>query len=210
MNGYLIVSQYPDRLEIRGITAADPAVMELVGTVKEAQAIEIDDVSKLERSIVEAAKGGTTVMDGYIKFAKPILLKSPQQVKQAAAAPIPIEVDDGGFVEFIQKLSEAVSAGSKEDMEKLAAHKFGDMLSRALEEEKVSADELGIDVPVKFKFGSEAAKQLFTSMGKKAGVDKQGGQRAAAAQLADRLVAAGIKKAEAVEEIVRRMEKRKS
>jgi len=78
--GRLLISQSPGSTRIEGIVGADPNLMALVGTVKEAALIEIDDASKLERAIVEATQSGTRVMDGYVKFAYPIVIKGPTQV----------------------------------------------------------------------------------------------------------------------------------
>lgn len=216
--GRLLISQSPGSTRIEGIVGADPNLMALVGTVKEAALIEIDDASKLERAIVEATQSGTRVMDGYVKFAYPIVIKGPTQVtvgdawlakkaselvdglkKSASDAQYTTRPDSGvvvsdlGLYDFISKVAH-MTPGDTGGIEKLAACDFVENWLRKIELDKVEGKEVGLNVPVKVAFSDDKAKEWFLSL-----FPKKAARKSAAETLAERLVAIGVKKAEAAE-----------
>jgi hypothetical protein len=209
--GRLLISQSPGQTRIEGVVGASPDLMAVVGTVKEASTHVITDPSQLERAIVDAAQSGTKVMDGYIKFAQPVVLNAPTQItageawltKKAGETSIQISADervslnDLGFFDFLQKAAHVQGLHDKDCIEKAAACDFVENWLKKVELDKVDGNEVGLTVPVKVAFSDNKARDWFLSLFPK----KAGQKKAAADNLAERLVAAGVKKAELIESL---------
>ena len=199
-HGRLIILQNSDVTEISGITDASPDLMAVVGTVKEASLIRLDNAEGLERALVKAAQSGKKVMDGYIKFAAPIQIMQGSHVMAKEAAGI--TVDDLGLREFIAQVTQ-LTPEDTDGIEKLAACDFVQNWIDKVELDKVDGKEVGLTAPVKVAFSDDKAKDWFLSLFNK----KADEEKAASATLAERLVAAGVKKADAVERMARVMSK---
>ena len=207
--GRLLISQSPGQTRIEGIVGADPALMQLVGTVKEASAIILDDVDKLERAIVAATQSGTRVMDGYVKFAQPIVINGPKQIgttKQAAAGIA--KLDDLGLMDFIEKLAHIESLEDTDCIEKAAACDFVNNWINQVELDKVDGNEVGLTVPVKVAFSDDRAKDWFLSLFKKQAAGHA--KVAAAASLVEALVERGVKAADVLDRLNKTAGRRKS
>lgn len=203
--GRLIVSQHPSGTLIDGIVNASPDLMAIVGTVKEASAPVVNDISELERAIVEAAQSGKKVMDGYIKFAHPIRFNHPTHVgvtKQASNDAATL--DDNGLMDFIEKLSQLESVDDDEGLTKLAACSFVDNMINQIELDKVDGKEVGLMAPVKVAFKDDKTKDWFLSLfNKKAEIGKS-----AADNLVERLVSLGLDKSADFDRLLKKLEKR--
>jgi len=201
-HGRLIVSQGPGGVTlIEGITDASPDLMAVVGTVKEAAVIELQDGAKLERALVSATQSGKKVMDGYIKFAQPITIQvgATKQASNAVAT-----LDDNGLLDFIEKLSHIQTLKDDDCIEKAAACDFVNNWINKVELDKVDGNEVGLTAPVKVAFANERAKEWFLSLfNKKAGV-KQAGD-----SLVERLIEAGVNKAAALDKVAAAIVQRK-
>lgn len=212
--GRLLVTITPGQTRVEGIVNADPDLVAIAGTVKEAKVIFVDDVGKLETAIVEAVQSGKKVADGYVKFAQPVVINGPTQitvggVTKEAATPDrlgdskpPYTIDDCGLSSILEAPFRGVD---DEELTKLAACDFVENWLRKAELDKVDGNEVGLTVPVKVAFNDDKAKEWFLSLFKK----KAGTKAASTDSLAERLVAAGTKKAAAVEKIISKMGKRR-
>lgn len=186
-NGQLIVRKLDDTTVVEGVVGASPDLMALVGTVKEAQDQTVTSADQLERAIVAAAQSGSKVLDGYIKFAKPITVKASDMQKSAGDGTVTIE--DGGLGILLGNLAEA----RKEGFEKGAACDFVNNWCNKVELDKVEGNEVGLTVPVKVAFSDDTAKEWFLGLFNKQ-QKKAAEVKSAAASVAELLMEKGVDK----------------
>ena len=197
--GRLLITQGTDATLLEGVVGASRDLMAVVGTVKEASAPVVTEMAQLERAIVEAAQSGKMVMDGYIKFAKPITVKGPTSAHVKQASNAVATLDDNGLLDFIEKLSHLESTEDGKGIEKLAACDFVNNWINKIELDKVDGSEIGLTAPVKVAFADDKAKEWFLSLFNK----KAGHEKTAAESMAERLVSMGVSKIEMVEKLAK-------
>jgi hypothetical protein len=207
-NGRLLATITPGQTRIDGIVGADPDLVALAGTVKEAKVVTVDDPANLERAIVEAVQSGRKVADGFVKFAQPVVIDTPRSVGQAkeaadAQAQPAASVDAGDLLGFVE--AAAAVREDKDCLTKLAAHPFVDNFINKVELEKVDGREVGLRAPVKVAFKDEATKEWFLSLFDKSAAEKKAGIET----LLEKLVAAGVNKAAAVEKAAKKLASRR-
>lgn len=202
-NGQLIVRKLDDQTVVEGVVGASPDLMALVGTVKEAQDQTVTSADQLERAIVAAAQSGSKVLDGYIKFAKPVTVKTRMQKASALAHQLQegeasthgddrVAVSDLGFY---ANLSTAVRMATSDDdkMQKQAACDFVNNWIEKVELGKVDGSEVGLNVPVKVAFSDDVAKDWFLGLFNKQ--KKEAAEtKSAATAVAEMLMEKGVDK----------------
>ena len=201
-NGQLLIEKTQGQTRITGILDADPALVDIVGTVKEAKDITVRTAEEMERAFVAATQSGKQVIGGYIKFAKPVIIDHPnlgELTKAAADKPFPrltevggskVTIDDNGFVDFMRKVAEVAGPQDKGCIEKVAACYFVNNYINSIELGKVDGKEVGLSMPVKVAFKDDATKDwflgLFNKQTKKASLSGK-------SPLVENLVKAGVK-----------------
>lgn len=231
VQGQLIVAQEQDGINILGVADLDPALKPLVGTgeTKEATTLTGDQAAdQLEAAITKHIRGGERIIDGYVKFARPIkvtgtaagkealaeLLASSDKKRQEkqASAPVMFTIESP-----LHEYLDLLAAG---ELEKAAAHPFNDSLINAMtvDDDKVDPAELGFPVgdegfPVnaKIKFANKEAEDLFRrafkmsaeKRGKKAASSKAASEfiKAAQSPIADVVAAVKADPKHAIEKI---------
>lgn len=193
-NRQLLVRQTTDGIQLDGIVNIDDDLKALVGTaqVKEAAAIDATTAAdQLDKLVVDAIRSGTHVMGGYVKFARPIVIKGAKLAEQPKASDITstagtyLTLDSTtksaaalnftmapGLQEplvsindggFTQLLNAVVSK-DKDAIEKAAACEFVEQLINSADEAKVDGKQLGFSMPVKVAFKDDESRDFFMNL----------------------------------------------
>jgi hypothetical protein len=196
VTGRLLATITSAQTRVDGIVGADPDLVALAGTVKEAKVITVDSVDKLERAVVEAVQSGKRVADGYVKFARPIVINSPKHLmaKTASHKTAACTIEVPGLAEFIEKLASIKGKNDKAGIEKAAACDFVENWLKKVELDKVDGSEVGLTAPVKVAFSDDKAKEWFLSLFAK----KASKTETALGAIMEKLIAAGVNKSAAL------------
>ena len=195
--GRLIVTEAPDGIDVLGIVGLDPALKPLVGTGQMKAATVLSGAragDQLESAVTRHIRGGTQVIDGYVKFAHPIRITGTAAGKAALAELLRESDGRKGHEKRASQLLFTIESPIHEylaliasgQLEKAATHPFNEALFKAIDADKWDAGELGFPVnnpgmPANFKikFANKAAEELFASVLKTAKSRKAASQEEA-------------------------------
>lgn len=217
----LLVRQTADGVHIDGIVNIDDDLKALVGTaqVKEAAAVDATSAAdKLDQLVVDAVRGGTHVLGGYVKFAHPIVIKGAKLSEPAQQSAIlttssqylvidqtsKSAADESSFTMAPQmqepcvtvddggftNLLNAVASKDKDAIEKAAACDFVEQLINSAEAAKVDGKQLGFTMPVKVAFKDDDTRDFFLNLFK----TKKQAADTKIQKTASALIAAGVVK----------------
>ena len=171
MPNQLIISEIgEDKIVIDGIADADDALTKIAGASTDAAHPTIIPANHLkecfDKALVSALSTGEKILDGYVKFAAPIIITSATEptnhndlkgLEKTAHWRNIVTIDDSGLFATLQ----AMAAG---ELEKSAACPFVENLVDSINKAKVHDRTVELDIPFRLEFADDKAKEAFMAL----------------------------------------------
>lgn len=185
MPNILIAHEDGENLKITGMVDVSDDLKELIGTSTERPDIVLEKSAgaNLEQALVNGLRSAHEVLGGYVKFAKPIVVKGvvPPYVTEKLAGisktdTTNVVVGETGHLvpekrafvtlnpDFVTELSDLVTKIEAGTLEKSASCPFVDRWISHMEDMKVDGDAVEISAPCKVSFATNAARDFFLGL----------------------------------------------